>query len=157
MKVIAMIVVSVLAAGAIAQTNRTLNITRNGEQPSNRGPAENFTGSVRVDARFQADTPGRAGGGLVTFDPAARTAWHTHPLGQTLLVTQGVGLVQLWGGPMQEIRPGDIVWIPPGAKHWHGASPSQGMSHYAIAEQLDGKAVEWMEHVSEAQYRDAKH
>jgi quercetin dioxygenase-like cupin family protein len=108
---------------------------------------------VRVDSRFQAAAPARVGGGIVTFEPSARTAWHSHPLGQTLIVTAGVGLVQQWDGPVQEIRPGDVVWIPPGAKHWHGASPTMGMSHVAIAEAFDGKSTDWMEKVSDAQYR----
>lgn len=138
-----------LAATALAQAPEGLQITRNGSQPSTRGPAENFTGSVRVDMRFSAQDPARLSGGLVTFDPAARTAWHTHPLGQTLIVTQGVGLVQRWGGPVQEIRPGDVVWIPPGEKHWHGATPANGMSHIAITENLDGKSVDWLEKVSD--------
>ncbi len=131
---------------------QALKITRNGAQPSARGPADYFTGTVRVDSPFQADGPARVGGGHVTFEPGARTAWHTHPLGQTLLVTSGVGRVQRWGGPVQEIRPGDVVWIPPGEKHWHGAAPATAMGHYAIAERLDGKVVGWLEKVSEAQY-----
>jgi quercetin dioxygenase-like cupin family protein len=108
---------------------------------------------VRVDSRFQGTAPARIGGGIVTFEPGARTAWHTHPLGQTLIVTAGVGLVQEWDGPVQEIRPGDIVWIPPGVKHWHGATTTNGMSHIAVSEALDGKSVAWMEQVSEDQYR----
>lgn len=145
-----------MAAAASAQADPGLKITRNGSQPSAPGPAENFTGAVRVDSRFSAEAPARVGGGLVTFESGARTAWHTHPLGQTLIVTQGLGLVQAWGGPVQEIRPGDVVWIPPGAKHWHGASPTHGMAHYAIAEQLEGKAVDWLEKVSDPQYRAAR-
>ncbi|MDQ8726631.1 cupin domain-containing protein [Bradyrhizobium sp. LHD-71] len=133
--------------------NAEIVITRVGTQPSSAGPTENFTGSVRVDSRFQAKAPARIGGGLVTFSPGARTAWHTHPLGQTLIVTAGAGLVQEWGGPVQEFRPGDIVWIPPGVKHWHGATPTTGMSHIAIAEALDGKVVEWLEHVTDDQYQ----
>ncbi len=139
-----------LAAAAHAQP--VTRIVRNGEQPSTKGPAENFTGAVRVESRFQAPAPARVGGGLVTFEPGAHTAWHTHPLGQTLLVTQGVGLVQVAGQPVQEIRPGDVVWIPPGARHWHGASATQGMSHYAIAESLDGKTVDWLEKLTHAEY-----
>jgi len=127
-------------------------VTRSEAQTSRQGPAENFTGSVRVDQRFQASAPGRASGARVTFEPGARTAWHTHPLGQTLLVASGVGRVQRWGDPVDEIRPGDVVWIPPGQKHWHGASPTTGMSHIAIAEQLDGKTVDWMEQVTDEQY-----
>jgi quercetin dioxygenase-like cupin family protein len=141
------------ASTALAQSNQTISVARSGSQPSSVGSSENFIGSVRVDSRFQARAPARIGGGIVTFEPGARTAWHTHPLGQTLIVTAGVGLVQQWGDPVQEIRPGDVVWIPPGVKHWHGASATVGMSHIAIAEALDGKAVEWMEQVSDAQYR----
>ncbi|MES2973732.1 MAG: cupin domain-containing protein [Pseudomonadota bacterium] len=141
-----------LAAGAMAQNDSPLKITRNGSAPSAKGPAENFNGSVRVDSLFRADEPARVSGGLVTFDAGAHTAWHTHPLGQTLIVTQGVGLVQRWGGPVQEIRPGDIVWIPPGEKHWHGASPTNGMSHYAISEVLNGKSVDWLEKLTPGQY-----
>ncbi len=129
-----------------------IKITPLGAQPSSAGPEQNFTGSVFVDSRFQAPAPARVGGGVVTFAPGARTAWHTHPLGQTLIVTAGVGRVQKWGDAVQEIRPGDVVWIPPGVKHWHGASPTVGMSHIAIAESLDEKSVEWMEQVSNEQY-----
>jgi 4-carboxymuconolactone decarboxylase len=128
-------------------------ITRGGSQPSRQGPAENFTGSVRVDPLFPANEPSRTSGAYVTFEPGARAAWHTHPLGQTLIVTAGIGRVQRWGGPVEEIRPGDVVWIPPGLKHWHGASPTTGMTHIAIQEQVDGKNVEWMEKVSDEQYR----
>jgi quercetin dioxygenase-like cupin family protein len=142
----------VLAASAAAQPDQGLRISRNGTQPSAPGPADNFTGRVRVDTPFRAEEPARAGGALVTFEPGARTAWHTHPLGQTLIVTQGVGLVQRWGGPTQEIRPGDVVWIPPGEKHWHGATPTTGMSHFAIAERLNEKSVDWLEKVTDAQY-----
>lgn len=127
--------------------------TRVGSQPSTAGAAENFTGTVRVDARFKGSGPARINGGIVTFEPGARTAWHSHPLGQTLFVTSGVGLVQHWEGEIQEIRPGDVVWIPPGVKHWHGAAPAVGMSHLAFSEALDGKSVEWMEQVTEKQYR----
>jgi quercetin dioxygenase-like cupin family protein len=130
-----------------------VKVSRIGSQPSGAGPEKNFTGTVRVDSLFQAEAPGRAGGGIVTFEPGARTAWHAHPLGQTLVVTSGVGRVQQWGSPAEDIRPGDIVWIPPGVKHWHGASRTVAMSHIEIAESLDGKAAEWMEKVSEEQYR----
>ncbi len=130
-----------------------VTVQRSGSEPSRKGPPENFTGSVRVDPMLKETPPSRLSGGLVTFEPGARTAWHTHPLGQTLIVTAGAGLVQQWGGPVQEIRPGDVVRIPPGVKHWHGAAPAAGMSHVAIAEALDGKVVEWMEHVTDAQYR----
>lgn len=141
-----------LATSSLAQSDASLKIIRNGAQPSAKGPVENFTGSVRVDSLFRADDPARVSGGLVTFDAGAHTAWHTHPLGQTLIVTQGVGLVQRAGGPIQEIRPGDIVWIPPGEKHWHGATPTTGMSHYAIAEHLNGKSVDWLEKLTPTQY-----
>jgi quercetin dioxygenase-like cupin family protein len=130
----------------------TLRIARSGSQPSAKGPAEYFTGTVRIDPLFPANAPARVSGASVTFEPGARSAWHTHPLGQTLIVTSGVGRVQLWGGAIEEIRPGDVVWIPPGQKHWHGASPTTAMTHIAIQEALDGKVVEWMEKVTDAQY-----
>jgi len=130
-----------------------MDITRSGSQPSAKGPAEWFTGSVRIDSPFQRSSPARAGGAIVTFEPAARTAWHTHPLGQTLIVTAGCGRVQRDGGPVAEIRPGDVVWVAPGEKHWHGASPTTAMTHIAIAEALDGKAVDWREHVTDEQYQ----
>jgi len=116
------------------------------------GPADWFTGTVRVEPAFQADAPGRVAGANVTFEAGARTAWHTHPLGQTLVVTAGVGRVQVWGGPIEDVQPGDVVWFPAGEKHWHGASPGAAMSHLAIQEQLDGKAVDWLEHVTDEQY-----
>ena len=137
---------------AMAAETGPITVTRVGSQPSSAGPEQNFTGAVRVDSRFQATAPARVGGGIVTFEPGARTAWHTHPLGQTLIVTAGVGRVQKWGEAVQEIRPGDTVWIPPGVKHWHGAAPAVGMSHVAISESLDGKSVDWMEKVSKEQY-----
>ena len=153
MKILALTIASLsLAASALAQPDQGLRISRNGSQPATVGPAQNFTGRVRVETPFRAEAPARVGGGLVTFEPGARTAWHTHPLGQTLIVTQGVGRVQRWGGPIQEIRPGDVVWILPGEKHWHGAAPSAGMSHIAISESVDGKTVDWLEHVSDSQY-----
>lgn len=130
-----------------------MEITRSGSLPSAKGPAEYFTGAVRMDSRFQRSAPARVGGATVTFEPGARTAWHTHPLGQTLIVTSGRGWVQVWGGPVEEINAGDIVWFPPGEKHWHGATASTAITHIAIAEALDGKNVEWMEHVTDAQYR----
>jgi quercetin dioxygenase-like cupin family protein len=130
-----------------------MEIKRNGSQPSAKGPADWFTGVVRLDPLYQATDPARVGCAYVTFEPGARTAWHTHPLGQTLIVTGGCGRVQRWGGPLEEIRPGDVVWIPPGEKHWHGAAPTTAMTHLAIQEYLDGTAVEWLEHVSEEQYR----
>ncbi|WP_421913319.1 (R)-mandelonitrile lyase [Mesorhizobium sp.] len=129
-----------------------MDIKRSGSQPSAKGPADYFTGSVRVDAPFKGSEPARIGGATVTFEPGARTAWHTHPLGQTLIVLSGAGLVQREGGPIEEIRPGDIVWFEPGEKHWHGATPATAMSHVAIAEALDGKVVDWMEKVTDQQY-----
>ncbi|MEZ5332824.1 MAG: cupin domain-containing protein [Thermoanaerobaculia bacterium] len=129
-----------------------MEIQRAGTQHSQPGPADWFTGTVRIDPLFQAHDPARAGGASVTFEPGARTAWHTHPLGQTLLVTSGLGRVQREGAPIEEIRPGDVVWFAPGEKHWHGASPTTAMTHLAVQEALDGKAVEWMEHVSDEQY-----
>jgi len=130
-----------------------MDIKRSGSQPPTKGPAEYFTGFVRIDTPFKGETPARTGGAVVTFEPAARTAWHTHPLGQTLIVTAGCGWAQREGGPIEEIRPGDVVWFSPGEKHWHGATPTTAMSHIAIAEHLDGKVVEWMEKVSDNQYR----
>jgi quercetin dioxygenase-like cupin family protein len=129
-----------------------MDIKRNGSQPSAKGAADWFTGSVRIDPLFQASNPTRAAGAWVTFEPGARTAWHTHPLGQTLIVICGVGRVQRWGGPIEEIQPGDVVWFPPGEKHWHGASPTNAMTHIAIQEAQNGKVVDWMEHVSDEQY-----
>ena len=130
-----------------------MKIQRVGSQPSAVGPADWFTGTVRIDALFGATAPARAAGNAVTFEPGARTAWHTHPLGQTLIVTFGLGWVQREGGAIEEIRPGDVVWFEPGEKHWHGASATTAMQHIAINEALDGKAVDWMEHVSEDEYR----
>jgi quercetin dioxygenase-like cupin family protein len=130
-----------------------MKITRSGAQPSSKGPADWFTGSVRIDPLFQANAPARAAGNAVTFEPGARTAWHTHPLGQVLIVTAGSGLAGREGGPIEEIRPGDVVWFEPGERHWHGASPATAMTHIAIQEALDGKAVEWMEQVTEQQYQ----
>jgi quercetin dioxygenase-like cupin family protein len=135
------------------QRRTTMQIKRAGSQPSGKGPADWFTGTVRIDPLFQAEDPGRVAGAAVTFEPGARTAWHTHPLGQTLIVTAGAGRVQRDGGPVEEIRPGDVVWFPAGEKHWHGASPTTAMTHIAVQEALDGKAVEWMEHVSDDQYQ----
>jgi len=129
-----------------------MDIKRSGSQPSGKGPGDWFTGGVRVDPLFQAPDPARVVGASVTFEPGARTAWHTHPLGQTLIVTAGSGLAQRWEGPVEEIRPGDVVWFPPGEKHWHGASATTAMTHIAIQERLDGKAVDWLEHVSDEQY-----
>jgi quercetin dioxygenase-like cupin family protein len=130
-----------------------MEISRVGSKPSNKGPSDWFTGSVRVDPLFQAPEPARVSCASVTFDPGARTAWHTHPLGQTLIVTSGLGWARRWGGPIEEIRPGDVVWFPPGEKHWHGASPETGMTHIAIQEALNGKVVDWLEPVSDEQYQ----
>jgi quercetin dioxygenase-like cupin family protein len=130
-----------------------MQITRTGATPSATGPAEYFTGTVRIDAPFKADAPARVGGATVTFEPGARTAWHTHPLGQTLIVLSGLGRCRREGGPVEEIRPGDIVRFAPGEKHWHGAGPETAMSHLAIAEALDGAVVTWLEKVSDAEYR----
>jgi quercetin dioxygenase-like cupin family protein len=129
-----------------------IDIKRNGSQPSTKGHADYFSGSVRIDPLFQSNDPARAVGASVTFEPSSRTAWHTHPLGQTLIVTAGCGLVQFWDGPVEEIHPGDVVWIPPGEKHWHGATAATAMTHTAIQEQLSGKIVNWMEKVSDEQY-----
>lgn len=130
-----------------------MEIKRIGSQPSAKGPSEWFTGTVRIDQPFQATDPARVGGASVTFDPGARTAWHTHPLGQTLIVTAGCGWAQREGGPIEEIRPGDVVWFSPGEKHWHGATRTTGMTHIAIAEKLGGKVVDWLGQVSDDQYR----
>jgi len=129
-----------------------MDIKRVGSQPSVKPPAEYFTGTVRLDPLCQAPAPARVASAAVTFEPGARTAWHTHPLGQTLIVTAGCGRAQRLGGPIEEIRPGDVVWIPPGEKHWHGAAPTTAMTHIALQEQLDGKAVEWLEQVTDQQY-----
>ncbi|HEY9253354.1 MAG TPA: cupin domain-containing protein [Stenotrophomonas sp.] len=129
-----------------------VKVAHAGDKPSAAGPADYFTGRVRIDAPFQAEPPARVGGATVSFEPGARTAWHTHPLGQTLIVTTGAGWVQEWGKPAQALKPGDIVWIPPGVKHWHGARAEVAMSHIAIAESVDGAPVTWMEQVSEQQY-----
>jgi quercetin dioxygenase-like cupin family protein len=129
-----------------------MNIKRNGSQPSGKGPAEYFTGTVRIDPLFEAADPARAVGASVTFEAGARTAWHTHPLGQTLVVTAGSGRAQRWGGPIEEIRPGDVIAFAPGEKHWHGAAATTAMTHIAIQERLDGKTAEWMEQVSDEQY-----
>jgi quercetin dioxygenase-like cupin family protein len=131
-----------------------MDIKRNGSQPSGKGPAEYFTGSVRTDPLFEAPDPARVRGASVTFEPGARTAWDTHPLGQTLIVTAGCGRAQRWGGPIEEIRPGDVIWFPPGEKHWHGASATTAMTHIAIQEQRDGRTAEWMEKVSDEQYEN---
>lgn len=129
-----------------------MQITRVGSKPSVKGPSGWFTGAVRIDSPFGAEAPGRLFGASVTFEPGARTAWHTHPLGQTLIVTAGCGLVQRKGGPIEEIRPGDIVWIAPGEKHWHGAAPATAMTHIAMVEALDGGSSDWLEHVTDEEY-----
>ena len=172
MKLLAATVISIfLLASASAQINQprtasgsgappvassgdsqTIGIMRSGSQPSAKGSVEYFTGAVCIDSRFQRSDPARVGGGIVTFEPGARTAWHTHPLGQTLIVTAGGGLIQQWGGPIQEMKPGDVVWIPPDVKHWHGATATTGLTHIAIAEKLEGRTSDWMEQVSDEQY-----
>ena len=148
---------TVLEARDAGKGSPTLEILRQGSQPATKGSPDYFIGSVSIDQRFQRDEPSRVGGGIVTFQPGARTAWHTHPLGQTLIVTSGVGWVQRDGGPVEEIRVGDVIFIPPGLRHWHGATATTAMSHVAIAEALDGKSVDWMEPVSEEQYRLRPH
>ncbi|WP_202034220.1 (R)-mandelonitrile lyase [Rhizobium rhizogenes] len=152
-----MTVASAVAAAAFmsaspALASEAITITHAGSQPAIVGAPDRFTGSVRVEDSFKATAPATLGGATVTFEPGARTAWHSHPLGQTLIVTSGVGLVQMWGGPLQKIRSGDMVWIPPGVKHWHGASPRNGMTHIAFSESLNGKSVDWLELVTDAQY-----
>jgi quercetin dioxygenase-like cupin family protein len=134
-----------------------MEIKRNGSRASGKGPTDWFTGAVRIDPLFQAPAPARVQGASVTFEPGARTAWHTHPLGQTLVVTFGFGWAQRWGGQIEEIRPGDVVWFAPGEKHWHGASATTAMTHFAVQEQLEGKVVDWMEQVSDEQYRASSH
>lgn len=129
-----------------------MNIQRNGSLPANRGSPDYFTGTVRIESPFEVTAPGRAGGAIVTFEPGARTAWHTHPLGQILIVTAGLGWTQCEDGPVEEIRPGDVVTCPPGKRHWHGATSTTSMSHIAIAEALDGRVVDWLEHVTDEQY-----
>lgn len=133
-----------------------MNITKSGSQPSAAGPAEYFTGAVRLDTPFQGGEPARVGGVVVTFEPGARTNWHTHPLGQTLLVTAGRGWVQLEGGPVEDVQPGDVVWFAPGEKHWHGATATTAMTHIAIQERLEGRAAEWLERVSDEQYQGTR-
>ncbi len=145
-----------LISVALARQSSGIGIIRAGATPATIAPAENFTGTVHLEAQFRHGPPSRVGGAIVRFEPGARTAWHVHPLGQTLFVTAGAGFIQHWGGPRQEIRTGDIVWTAPGVKHWHGAADSTGMTHLAISEALDGKSVDWMEKVSEQQYRSAQ-
>lgn len=138
---------------APVENSQTIKITRNGSQQPNKGPAEHFTGSAQVEPLFPAHDSSRVSGGKVTFEPGARSGWHKHPLGQILIVTDGTGWIQQWGGPVEEIRKGDVVWIPARVKHWHGATPNTAMTHIAIQEQLNGIAVEWMEKVTDEQYR----
>jgi quercetin dioxygenase-like cupin family protein len=133
-----------------------MDIKRSGSRSTEPGPADYFTGTVNIERLFDAPTPARAVGASVTFEPGARTAWHTHPLGQTLIVTAGSGWVQHWGGPVEEIRPGDVIWFPPGEKHWHGATASTSLTHIAIQEKLEGRAVDWLEHVSDDEYLAGK-
>jgi quercetin dioxygenase-like cupin family protein len=140
-------------AGSTQTEQMNMEIKRVGSQPSSKGPADWFTGTVRVDPLIQPNPPARVSGASVTFEPGARTAWHTHPLGQNLIVIAGCGWAQSEGGPVEEIHPGDVVWFPPGEKHWHGATPTTAMTHIAIQEALDGKAVDWLEKVSDEQYR----
>jgi 4-carboxymuconolactone decarboxylase len=149
---ISLIVFAPGAQSQIPAEQQAIRITRVGTQPTRPLSPDNFTGNVRMDPGLQIGEPARISGGRVLFDPGARTAWHTHPLGQTLIVTAGTGRVQRWGDPVDEIRQGDVVWIPPGQKHWHGAAPNSSMTHIAITEQLDGKAVDWMEKVSDVQF-----
>jgi quercetin dioxygenase-like cupin family protein len=129
-----------------------MDIKRSGAESSRQGPAEYFSGSVRIDPLFDAPDPARVRSARVTFEPRARTAWHSHPLGQILIVVSGTGLAQRWGGPIEEIRPGDVIWFPPGEKHWHGAAPTSSLTHIAIQEAINGSAAEWMEHVTDQQY-----
>lgn len=147
-------IAAVASAGhLVAQPASAMDIKRSGSQPSRRAPAENFIGTVRVDPLFQAPQPARVIGSSVTFEPGARTNWHTHPLGQTLFITAGLGWVQRDGGSIEEVRPGDVVWIPPGEKHWHGATPTTAMTHIAIQEALNGETGHWLERVTDAQYQ----
>jgi quercetin dioxygenase-like cupin family protein len=143
-------------SGAVTRRDSKMEIKRPGSQPSAKGPSEWFTGTVRIDPLFQAPDPAFVQGASVTFEPGARTAWHTHPLGQTLIVSAGCGWAQRWDGPIEEIHPGDVVWFAPGEKHWHGATPTTAMTHIAIQEKKDGKVVDWMEQVNDQQYRAAK-
>ncbi|EOI6865630.1 cupin domain-containing protein [Yersinia enterocolitica] len=147
------VILSMLSPTACADVEEKMKITQSGSQPSRPGPENYFTGQVRIDAPFQATAPARVGGATVTFEPGARTAWHTHPLGQTLIITQGRGWIQEWGKEIKDMNQGDIVWIPEGVKHWHGATPDTAMTHIAIAESLNGSPVEWLEKVSDEQYQ----
>ena len=142
-----------LLVANLTERRKTMDIKRNGSRPSGKGPEAYFTGTVRVDPMFQIGDPARVSGGHVTFEPGARSAWHTHPLGQTLIVTSGLGWAQTEGGPIEELRPGDVIWFPPDEKHWHGATPTTAMTHIAVTEFRNGKNVDWMEKVSDEQYR----
>jgi len=142
-----------VSQAAPVQDSKTIRIARSESLQSNKGSDQFFTGSVQVQQLFPSHDPARTSGGRVTFEPGARSAWHTHPLGQILIVTDGTGWIQQWGGPIEEIRKGDVIWIPPGVKHWHGATPTTAMTHIAIQEQLNGKAVKWLEKVTDEQYR----
>ena len=137
----------------VTERREAMDIKRNGSRPSGKGPEAYFTGTVRVDPMFHVGDPARVSGGHVTFEPGARSAWHTHPLGQTLIVTSGLGWAQSQGGPIEEIRPGDVIWFPPGEKHWHGAAPTTAMTHIAVTEFLNGRNVDWLEKVNDEQYR----
>jgi 4-carboxymuconolactone decarboxylase len=150
------LIASAFAQVGSAQDAQAIKIMRNGSQPSRSGAAEYFTGSVRIDPLFEATDPSRASGASVTFAPAARTAWHSHALGQILIVTAGVGRVQRWGDPIDEIRKGDVVWIPPGQKHWHGASPNSAMTHIGVVKNPEGERTTWMEKVSDSHYDGAE-
>src|SRR4051812_23635647 len=152
-KLLAAMALILVHASSASMSAQTVSVLKNGSRPSQKGPPEYFTGSVRIDPLFDPQAPARAASAWVTFEPGARTAWHTHPAGQRLIVTSGLGWVQQWRGRTEEIRPGDVVWIPPGVKHWHGATPTTAMSHIAIQETIEGKAVEWMEQVTDEQYR----
>ncbi len=150
--IIALTVLLLSGTPALAVTQNKVTVSQAGSQPTTIGAAEYFTGTAKVDSRFQRDAPARIGGGIVSFEAGARTAWHTHPLGQTLIVSSGRGWVQQWESSAQQIKTGDVVWIPPGVKHWHGASANEAMAHIAVAESLDGKSVTWMEKVTDEQY-----
>ena len=152
MKLLAATIASLALMASVSVVAQELDIKRNGARPSNKGPAETFTGAVRVDPLFAAQDPSRTSGGAVTFEPGARSAWHTHPRGQILIVTAGSGWVQRWDGARQEMKSGDVVWIPPGVKHWHGATATTAVTHFAIQEHEDGKVVDWLEKVSDEQY-----
>ena len=152
MKLFAATMASLTLIASASVVAQDLDIKRNGSRPSNKGPAETFTGAVRVDPLFAAQDPSRTSGGSVTFEPGARSTWHTHPRGQILIVTAGSGWVQRWEGSRQEMKPGDVVWIPPGVKHWHGATATTAVTHFAIQEHEDGKVVDWLEKVSDEQY-----